>query len=572
MNHLALIGPPDAVASRIAAMQGVYRIGKGDLAGVARSFEPGDERRRQNLLAWFERGAEPGATLLVDDWKYCAENDPGLADSVRWIAARVWNVRVIITARSVDELPERVPVRIEVLDFLALHGLRRFTKALAWKGRWWKVPVGVGSDGRPVVVELTHFADGKWRTGSHLSVTTPEAFRSLVLGLMTTHSPKLFQAVFIDAHDTGAFAGLDQAPHVQAHHRDAARDPARIAEALLAESERRLEIVGNTWTIFDHRGFDLVLPQLLICVSGFAELEATELGAALVTIAQDVGQSGMQLLLDSPHDVADLLIDDCVAPANLDEVAESLPRSMLQEEPAPDFFALHDVPNKHVWRPRPVKLQYRVAVGVDEYGQRVEIDLKSKHLQDGMGPHGEVTAPEKRRAEGIRAVVLGQMLRHSPDELQVVLIDFHGNGMFAGLDGAPHVRHGLVDLLEDHEQRLRKLVDSGNYRNIWDYRAAGLGPLPELLVCVDGVQGLVRERPEFLKVLQTLSRDGRTYGQHLLLSDTTPSELEGVHTSYRLELTDEGWTRRIGRSVESVVLPTDLHDVVWSLPVAMANS
>ena len=53
----------------------------------------------------------------------------------------------------------------------------------------------------PVVVELTHFADGKWRTGTHLSVTSPDAFRSVVLGLMTTHSPKLFQAVFIDAHD-----------------------------------------------------------------------------------------------------------------------------------------------------------------------------------------------------------------------------------------------------------------------------------------------------------------------------------------------------------------------------------
>ncbi|SMD07255.1 FtsK/SpoIIIE domain-containing protein [Lentzea albidocapillata] len=566
MNHLALIGPPDLVTRRIAAIQGIYRIGRGEAAGVARSFEPGDERRRQNLLAWFERGAEPGATLLVDDWKYCSDSDPGLADSVRWIAAAAWNVRVIITARAVDELPERLPLRVEVLDFLSLHGLGRFTKALAWKGRWWKVPVGVSESGRPVVAELTHFADGKWRTGSHLSITAPEAFRSLVLGLLTTHSPKLFQAVFIDAHDTDVFAGLDQAPHVLAHHRDAARDPARIAEELLAESERRLEVVGNTWTVFDHRGFDQVLPQLLVCVNGFAELEATELGAALLTIAQDVGKSGVQLLLDSPHEVADLRIDDCEAPANLDEVAKSLPRLMLREEPVPDFFSLHEMPNKHVWKPRPVKLQYRVAVGVDEYGQPVEIDLKSKHLQDGMGPHGDVVAPEGRRAEGIRALVLGQMLRHSPDELQVVLIDFHGNGVFAGLDGAPHVRHGIVDLLEDHELRTRTLAES-RHRTIWDYRAAGLA-LPELLICIDGVHGLLEERPEFSELLQTLATAGRTYGQHLLLSDTTPSE----HSSYRLELTEQGWTRRIGRSVESLVLPTDLNDVAWSLPIQMASS
>ncbi|MFD4643688.1 FtsK/SpoIIIE domain-containing protein [Lentzea sp. NPDC058436] len=560
MNHLALIGPADLVARRIVAMQGVYRIGRGELPGVAVSFEPGDERRRQNLLAWFERGAEPGATLLVDDWKYCTAGDPGLADTVRWIAAASWNVRVIITARAFDELPERLPLRVEVLDFLSLHGMKRFTKALAWKGRWWKVPVGVSESGAPVVVELTHFADGKWRTGSHLSVTPPGAFRSAVLGLMVTHSPKLFQAVFVDAHDSGVFDGLDQAPHVVAHHRHVARDPQKVVDLLVEESERRLEIVGNTWTVFDHRGFDQVLPQLLVCVSGNIGEEA------FAAIAADVGKSGMQLLFDGPSQLADVVVDDCLVPANLDEAARELPALMHQEEPAPDFFALHEMPNKHAWRPRPVKLQYRVPVGVDEFGQRVEIDLKSKHLQDGMGPHGEVVAPDERRAEAVRALVLGLMARHSPDELQVVLIDFHGNGVFAGIDGAPHIKHGIVDLLEDHEQRTRTLAEA-RQRNIWDYRAGG-HVLPELLICIDGVHGLLEARPEFKKVLQTLATEGRTYGQHLLLSDTTP----GGHASYRLEFGEEGWARRIGRSVERFVLPTDLGDVVWSLPIRMSES
>lgn len=461
------------------------------------SFDPADERRRRNLLAWFERGAEPGATLLIDDWKQCGDSDPGLADSVRWITAAAREVKVVITARSLGDLPDRVPLRVEVLDFLSLHGLGRFTKALAWKGRWWKVPIGVDTRGEPVVVELTHFADGKWRTGSHLAVTAREPLRSLLLGLMTTHSPKLFQAILVDARDSGLFAGLDQAPHVRAHHRDVARDPAPLAAALLAESERRLEIVGNTWTIFDHRGFDQVLPQLLICVNGFDDLKATELGRALATIAADVGKSGMQLLVDAPHELADVLIDDCTAPANLEELARELPRLMHRTEPSPDFFTLHEMPNRfdrpHAWRPRPVKLQYRVVVGVDEYGQPVEIDIKSNHLQDGMGPHGEVVAPDERRAEGIRALVLGQMLRHSPDDLQVVFVDFHGTGVFAGLADAPHVR--AVDLLEDHELRTRTLAE-GNFRTIWDHRAAGL-VLPELMICIDGVHGLLAERPEF---------------------------------------------------------------------------
>lgn len=524
---------------------------------AAVSFDPADERRRQNMLTWFERGAEPGATLLIDDWKLCAESDPGLADAVRWITTTAREVRVIITARALGDLPERVPLRVEVLDFLALHGLSRFSKALVWKGRWWKLPIGVDSTGAPVVVELTHFADGKWRTGSHLAVTTREAFRSLLLGLMTTHSPKLFQAIFIDAHDTDVFAGLDQAPHVQAHHRDVARDPVSLAEALLAESERRLEIVGNAWTIFDHRHLGQVLPQLLICVNGFRNIEGTQLGDTLAAIAADIGRSGMQLLLDVPHESARVRIDDCITPANLDQHAGDLPRLMREAEPPPDFFTLHDMPkfdSAHAWRRRPARLRYRTAVGVDEHGQPVEIDIKAGLAEDGMGPHGEVVAPPERRGEALKALILGLMLRHAPGDLQVVLVDFHGTGVFAGLEHAPHVRPH--DLMDDLDRRIRMVVD-------------GAAP-PRLLVCVDGVHGLATAKPDLFTTLQTLAQVGRTYGQHLLLSDTTPPrDLPQMHTSYRLELTEQGWQRRIGRSVESFALPTDLDSVARSLPVAM---
>ncbi|MET9628217.1 hypothetical protein ABZX92_12210 [Lentzea sp. NPDC006480] len=562
MTHLALVGPAHLVGPRTPAGQGVYRIGRGE-SQAAVSFDPADERRRQNLLTWFERGGEPGATLLIDDWKLCVESDPGLADTVRWITTTAHEVDVVITARVLGDLPDNVRLRVDVLDFLALHGIHEFSKTLAWKGRWWKVPIGVDSAGEPVVVELTRFVDGKWRTGSHLSVTSPDAFRSLVLGLMTTHSPRLFQTILIDAHDTDAFAGLDQAPHVQGHHRNATRNPAQLADVLLAESQRRLDVVGNTWTIFHHRGFDQVLPQLLVCISGFEDIVAADPSFAtdLAIVAKEVGKSGIQLLLDRPHATTDLQIDDCTAPVNLEELAVSLPLLMHQTEPTPDFFTLHDLP-KHAWRPRPVALQYRAAVGADEHGQPVEVDLKSTHLQDGMGPHGEVVAPAERRAEALNALILGQLLRHSPDDLRVTFV-----GGSTGLDEAPHVWHG--DLLEDLDRRARTLADNG-FRTTWDHRAARRAePLPELLVCVNGVRDLVEADPEFLKTLQTLSEAGRSYGQHLLLADSIPSELPGIVLSYRLELTGRGWTRRISRSVESFVLPTDLADVARSLPIAM---
>ncbi|HEX8867843.1 MAG TPA: hypothetical protein VF821_19445 [Lentzea sp.] len=582
MTHLALVGPPHLTGPRVPAGPGVYRIGRGE-SQAAVSFDPADERRRQNLLTWFERGGEPGATLLIDDWKLCAESDPGLVESVRWIAATAREVTVIITARSVDVLPARVPLRVEVLDFLSLHGLLEFTRALAWHGRWWKVPIGVSSDGTPVVVELTHFVDGKWRTGSHLSITAPEAFRSLVLGLMTTHSPKLFQAIFIDARATDVFAGLDQAPHVQAHHRNVAGDPTRvreIADGLRQESERRLELVGNSWTIFAHRDeLDEVLPQLLVCVSGVDEIIAVdpEFSTVLTEIAGEVGRSGVQLLLDSPHDTIDLRVDDCVAPADLDSATGSLPPLMRQAAVPLDFHTLHEAPRRfsaeHAWRQRPLRDQYCTPLGTDEYGIPVHLDIKPNVEQSGMGAHGQIVAPAERRAECLRAILLGLMSRHSPEDLQIVLIDFHENGVFAGLDSAPHVQNAL-SILDDFDHRAHVLRESG-HRTTWHHRGTRVNhpdmePLSQLLVCVDGVNGLLDAQPEFLRVLQQLGRVGRSYGQHLLLSESTWLDAPmGVFCSYHLELTDDGWARRVGQSVERFALPPDLDDVARSLPQAM---
>jgi hypothetical protein len=579
--------------------QQIYRIGRGSpTSPVNVSFDPADHRRCQNLLAWFERGGEPGATLLIDNWKLCTESDPGLAESVRWIAVTAREVEVIITAGALSDVPE--PLRPLVrLDFLALHGLDTFTRVAAWQGEWSTIPIGIDQLGKQVVVELTHLVDERWQTGSHLHATAPDVFRSLVLGLMTTHSPKLFQTVFIDAHDSNTFAGLDAAPHVHAQYRGVATDPElveQVTEALLSESERRLEVVGNAWTIFAHRepGLDQVLPQLLVCVNGLQDIIAAAPGFAttLATIAQDTGKSGMQLLLDSPHDTASHRIPACTVPADLDAMADSLPRLMRQAEPVPGFFALHGIPDGfdrgRTWRMRSTRDEYRVALGTDEHGQPIKIDIKTSSLQDGMGPHGEVVAPQDRRAELIRAMLLSQMLWHSPDDLQLILIDFHGTGVFAGFDSAPHtygsyrgvgpaIADRIVDALRGEQERRTTMLVAGNYRTTWDYRraryeGAPLDPLPEVLVCVDGVHDLLTAHPEFLDVLTSFGRLGRSYGQHLLLSDATSAEdVPGLNSfiRYRFELTGEGWTRRIGRSVENLALPPDLDEVVRSLPHAM---
>lgn len=553
-----------------------FRVGRGSPVG-------------QDVLEWFARGGGPGARLLVDDWNHCAATVPGLAESLRWITSTRRDLHVVIVAGAPDDVPE--PLRPWVrTGFLPLHGLGGFTKREAWKGDWSSVPVGHDDDGGLVAVDLVRL-DGQYRTGLHLHTTRRDVLRSLVLGLMATHSPKRFQVVLVDAHDTDAFDGLERAPHVHSQFLDVATDPAQVAEALLAESERRLEIVGNTWTIFDHRGLDQVLPQLLICVTGVRDVLAAHpwFAGTLAAIARDVGKSGMQLLLDAPHETAPHEVPTCTVPADLDEVAKSLPRLMHEPEPVPGFSALHGVADvfdrDRTWRKRPVREQFRVVVGVDEHGQPVEIDLKTASTQDGMGPHGEVVGPSRERAGLLRALLLGQMLWHSPDDLQIVLLDHRGTGVFAGLDRAPHV-HGhyrgippviadrLVEALKGEHHRRTGVLAASGYPTTWDYRfardnGAPLDPLPELLVCVDDAGDLLRTHPGFLDVLTTFGDLGRTSGEHLLLSGPAPAEALGGFPRFRFEHTATGWTRRISRSAENVALPDDLDERAKVLPHAM---
>jgi S-DNA-T family DNA segregation ATPase FtsK/SpoIIIE len=211
------------------------------------------------------------------------------------------------------------------------------------------------------------------------------------------------------------------------------------------------------------------------------------------------------------------------------------------------------------WRQRPARDRLRVPIGLGDGGGMIHLDIKES-AQQGMGPHGLVIgATGSGKSEFLRTLVLGLALTHSPEQLNMVLVDFKGGATFAGMSAMPHVSAvitnlanelTLVDRMQDAlsgemVRRQELLRDAGNYASVRDYeraRAAGedLAPLPSLFIVVDEFSEMLSAKPEFIDLFVAIGRLGRSLGLHLLLASQRLEEgrLRGLesHLSYRVGL------------------------------------
>ncbi|GEB12458.1 type VII secretion protein EccCa [Pimelobacter simplex] len=215
------------------------------------------------------------------------------------------------------------------------------------------------------------------------------------------------------------------------------------------------------------------------------------------------------------------------------------------------------------WRPRPARDRLRVPIGVGDGAGPIHLDIKES-AQQGMGPHGLVIgATGSGKSEFLRTLVLGLAMTHSPEQLNMVLVDFKGGATFAGMSEMPHVSAvitnlsqelTLVDRMQDAlsgemVRRQELLREAGNFASIRDYEkartsgdpaAAGLAPLPSLFLVVDEFSEMLSAKPEFIDLFVAIGRLGRSLGLHLLLASQRLEEgrLRGLesHLSYRIGL------------------------------------
>jgi DNA segregation ATPase FtsK/SpoIIIE, S-DNA-T family len=209
------------------------------------------------------------------------------------------------------------------------------------------------------------------------------------------------------------------------------------------------------------------------------------------------------------------------------------------------------------WISRSLHDRLRVPIGTTAPDVPLELDIKEA-AEKGMGPHGLcIGATGSGKSEFLRTVALGMMARHSPEELNLALIDFKGGATFAGLEPAPHVAAVITNLSDkvamvarmrdaltgEMNRRQEALRLAGNLDGIAAYdraRRAGaqLAPLPVLFIIVDEFSELLSQHPDFADVFVAIGRLGRSLGMHLLLASQRLDEgrIRGLesHLSYRV--------------------------------------
>lgn len=211
----------------------------------------------------------------------------------------------------------------------------------------------------------------------------------------------------------------------------------------------------------------------------------------------------------------------------------------------------------HRWQPLAPADRLRVTLGATAEGVPVALDIKEP-AEGGQGPHGLcIGATGSGKSELLRTAVLAMAARHSPDELNVVLVDFKGGATFLGMEGLHHVAAVITNLADEAQlvaraidalggeihRRQRLLRRAGNAVNLGAYRRRGafdttLPVLPALLVVVDEFAELLHLHPEFADLFTMIGRVGRSLGVHLLLASQRLDEgrLRGLesHLSYRI--------------------------------------
>ncbi|MBV7292692.1 type VII secretion protein EccCa [Corynebacterium sp. TAE3-ERU16] len=200
-----------------------------------------------------------------------------------------------------------------------------------------------------------------------------------------------------------------------------------------------------------------------------------------------------------------------------------------------------------------------VPIGVDDSGKPVVLDIRES-AHGGVGPHGLcIGATGSGKSELLRTLVIALVATHTPEELNLVLVDFKGGATFLGLEGLPHTSAVITNLSDEahlvermHDaisgemnRRQELLRRAGGFANVTEHNAAArerddLEPLPALLIVIDEFSELLGQHPDFADLFTAVGRLGRSLQVHLLLASQRLDEgrLRGLesHLSYRIGL------------------------------------
>ncbi|WP_055531562.1 type VII secretion protein EccCb [Streptomyces graminilatus] len=172
-----------------------------------------------------------------------------------------------------------------------------------------RVPIGVGEDGQPVLLDLKESAHhGMGPHGLCVGATgsgKSELLRSIVLGLAVRHSAREVAFLLADFKGSATFAPLAGLPHVSGIISGLEGDPllvGRLREAISGELDRRQTLLRNAGGVPSVYEYERVradrsdldpLPTLVVVIDEFSELLGAE--PELLDLFTQIGRVGRAL-------------------------------------------------------------------------------------------------------------------------------------------------------------------------------------------------------------------------------------------------------------------------------------
>ncbi len=268
--------PPESLFAAAEGLQGVTII----------EVVPGDLDEQRGGLSVV---VHPGRLRLQSGAGYAYE---GLPDVLSPQAAEALARQLAPLRMGGGDDDEPLLANLDFTDLLNLGDAAAVDVARTWRPRSTaerlRVPIGVGEDGSPVMLDLKEAAqEGMGPHGLCVGATgsgKSELLRTLVLGLAVTHSSETLNFVLADFKGGATFAGMSQMPHVAAVITNLADDLTlvdRMGDAIRGELQRRQELLraaGNYAGIHDYEkaraaGAALEpLASLVLVIDEFSEL------------------------------------------------------------------------------------------------------------------------------------------------------------------------------------------------------------------------------------------------------------------------------------------------------------
>ncbi|HVO43950.1 MAG TPA: FtsK/SpoIIIE domain-containing protein, partial [Aggregatilineales bacterium] len=169
----------------------------------------------------------------------------------------------------------------------------------------------------------------------------------------------------------------------------------------------------------------------------------------------------------------------------------------------------------------------------------------------------------------LRTVITGLAATHSPEELNIYMLDFGGRGLDV-LQTLPHVGAAILPSEDERVQRLlrrlanvleerKAILSQARADNLNVYNANNPDHIiPAILVALDNFAGFRENFENLMDVLISIVRDARAYGIHFVVTaeqtNAMPGKLYSLFTErLTLKLADSGdYSNIVGRGVPDI--------------------